>query len=72
MSRAILIGSFAALLAAGSARSANAIESATQADWSRARLACADVGIAPGSSAFGQCVFDLYYSVWREQNEAER
>jgi hypothetical protein len=37
-----------------------------------ARLACADVGIAPGSGAFGQCVFDLYYSLWDEQNEIER
>ena len=72
MSRAMLLGAFAALLAAGSVRSANAIESANQAAWSQARLACADVGIAPGSSAFGHCVFDLYYSLWDEQNETER
>jgi hypothetical protein len=72
MSRAILIGSFVALLAAGSAPNVHAIESANQTAWSQARLACADVGIAPGSSAFGQCVFDLYYSLWTEQNEAER
>jgi hypothetical protein len=72
MSRIILIGSFAALLAASGTQSANAIESAHQTAWKQARLACADVGIAPGSGAFGQCVFDLYYSLWDEQNESER
>jgi hypothetical protein len=71
MSRMILIGSFAALLAA-STQSADAIESANQTAWEQARLACADVGIAPGSGAFAQCVFDLYYSLWDEQNESER
>jgi len=72
MSRMILIGSFAALLAAGSIQSANAIETAHQTAWSQARLACADVGIDPRNGAFGQCVFDLYYSLWNEQNEFER
>jgi hypothetical protein len=72
MSRKILICSFAALLAATGTRSANAIESASQTTWAQARLACADVGIAPGSGAFGQCVFDLYYSLWDEENETER
>jgi len=72
MSRMILIGSFAALLAAAGTQSANAIESANQAAWSQARLACADVGIDPRSAAFGQCAFDLYYSLWNEQNEFER
>jgi hypothetical protein len=72
MSRTILIAIFAALLAAGSARSSNAIESANQTDWARARLACADIGVDPGSSAFSQCVFDLYYSLWNEQNESQR
>jgi hypothetical protein len=66
MSRIMLICSFAALLwSCGTA-------SAHQSDWAQARLACADVGIAPGSGAFGQCVFDLYYSLWDEQNEFER
>jgi len=37
----------------------------------QARLACADVGIDPGNPAFGQCVFDLYYSLWNEQNASE-
>ena len=72
MSRIILIGCFAALLAASGTQSASAIESANQTAWEQARLACADVGIAPGSGAFGQCVFDLYYSLWDEQNESER
>ena len=40
-------------------------------DWDQARLACADVGIEPGSSAFDRCVFDLYYSLWEGQNVAE-
>jgi hypothetical protein len=41
-------------------------------DWDHARLACADVGIAPGSSLFDQCVSNLYYSLSQEQNAAER
>jgi hypothetical protein len=71
MSRIILVGLFAALLLASGTQSANAIESANQTAWAQARLACADVGIDPGSGAFGQCVFDLYYSLWDEQNEVE-
>ena len=66
MSRIALTCAFAALLGSSGAASAN------QADWSQARLACADVGIAPGSGAFDQCVFDLYYSIWDEQNVTER
>ena len=66
MSRMILICSFAALLGSCGAVSAN------QDDWAQARLACADVGIAPGSGAFGQCVLDLYYSLWNEEYETER
>ena len=50
---------------------ANAIKNANQTDWGQARLACADVGIDPGNPAFGQCVFDLYYSLWNEQNASE-
>ena len=72
MSRIMLIFSLAALLAIGSTQSARAVESANQTAWAQARLACADVGIAPDSGAFGQCVVDLYYSVWDEENEAER
>ena len=71
MSRIALIGPFAALLVAGHVHSANAFESASKTAWAQAQLACADVGIAPGSGAFGQCVFDLYYSLWDEQNERD-
>ena len=72
MLRTISIGAFAALLAMAGIQSANAFESASKTAWAQAQLACADVGIAPGSGAFGQCVFDLYYSLWDEQNESER
>ena len=72
MSRIALIGPFAALLVAGHVHSANAFESASKTAWAQAQLACADVGIAPGSGAFGQCVVDLYYSVWNEEYETER
>jgi hypothetical protein len=72
MSRIMLICSLAAVLAAGGTQSASAIENANQTAWAQAGLACADVGIAPGSGAFGQCVFDLYYSLWDEENESER
>ena len=66
MSRILVVCSFAALLFSSGAVSAN------QSDWQRARLACADVGIAPSAPAFGQCVVDLYYSLWDEENEPER
>ena len=69
MSRIILTCSLAALLMGGGC--ANAIKNANQTDWGQARLACADVGFDPGGPAFGQCVFDLYYSLWNEQNETE-
>ena len=72
MSRIISICSLVALLATGGTQSANAFENAYQRDWAQTRLACADVGLDPGSSAFDQCVVDLYYSLWNEQNEFER
>ena len=59
MSRIILICSLARVMGG----CANAIKNANQTDWGQVRLACADVGIDPGSPAFGQCVFDLYYSL---------
>jgi len=65
MSRIVLICAFASLLGS------HGTLSAQQSDWAQARLACADVGIDPGSGAFNQCVFDLYYSLWDEQNVAE-
>ena len=72
MLRTVSIGAFAALLATAGIQSANAFESASKTAWTHAQLACADVGIAPGSGAFGRCVVDLYYSVWNEEYETER
>ena len=46
--------------------------SAQHTDWAQAGRACADVGITPGNTTFDQCVFNLYYALWDEQNEAER
>jgi hypothetical protein len=69
MSRIILICSVAALLMVGAC--ANGIKNAGQTVWGQARLACADVGIDPGNPAFGQCVADLYYSLWDQQNERD-
>ncbi len=62
MSRIVLICCFAALLGSCGTLRVNNI------DWEHARLACADVGIDPGSSAFDQCASNLYYSLWQEQN----
>jgi hypothetical protein len=69
MSRIMLICSLAALLMGSGC--ANAIKNADQTDWGQARLACADIGIDPGSPAFGQCVSDLYHSLWSKQNETD-
>jgi len=69
MSGMILICSFTALLATVGTRSANAFESARQSEWAQAGLAGADVGIAPDSGDFNQCVFNLYYTLWNEENE---
>ena len=64
MSRIVLICSFATLLAASSTRSVNA----AQNTWYKDSLACAAVGIDPGSPAFNQCVADLHHSLWAEKN----
>ena len=69
MSGMILICSFTALLATVGTRSANAFESARQSEWAQAGLAGADVGIAPDSGDFNQCVFNLYYTLRNEENE---
>jgi len=62
MTRILLIFSVASLLAACGTQSAE------HSNWDKARLACADVGIAPGSGGFDQCVFNLYYSLWDDRN----
>jgi hypothetical protein len=61
VSRIILICALAALLAACGAQSTN------RTALTQERLACADVGIDPGSAAFGRCVVDLSQSLWEEQ-----
>jgi len=61
MPRILLMCSVALLGACG-------VSSAQQSNLENARLACADVGIAPGSSAFDQC---LYYALWDLQNDRE-
>jgi hypothetical protein len=62
MSRILLVCSFASLLEACGTLS-------VQDDgMEKARLACADVGIEPGTAVFGQCVFDLYQSLWDREN----
>ena len=63
MSRIILICSFTALLAACGT------QSPTQTASAQERLACANVGIDPGSLAFGQCVGDLDHSL-RDDDDA--
>jgi hypothetical protein len=57
MSRITLICFFAASLAACGT------ESPVQTALAQERLACANVGIDPGSLAFGQCVGDLDQSL---------
>jgi hypothetical protein len=61
VSRIILICALAAPLAACGSQSAN------RTALTQERLACADVGIDPGSAAFGRCVVDLSQSLWEEQ-----
>jgi hypothetical protein len=61
MSRIILTCCFAALLASCSAPGVNNI------DLDHARLACAALGIDPGSSVFDQCASNLYNSLRAEQ-----
>jgi hypothetical protein len=68
MSRIILISSFAALLAVSGTQSANAIQSANQSAWAQESLACADVGIDPGSTVFSQRVADLHNALWAVEN----
>ena len=64
MSRIVLICSFAAILAASSTGSAYAAQNTRY----NASLACAAVGIDPGSPAFNQCVADLHHHLWAEKN----
>ena len=69
MSRFVLICSFAATLAASVTQNADAAESANKSAWTQDSLACADLGIDPGSPIFSQCVADLHHSLWAAQNQ---
>jgi hypothetical protein len=71
MSRITLISAFATLLAACSIQSADAIRRANQGAWAQDSLACADLGIDPGSVIFSQCVADLHNSLWAAENRHE-
>ena len=66
MSRITVTCCFAALL------SSCGTPSVANIDLEHARLACADLGIDPGTSAFDQCASNLYHSLWAEQNSGER
>jgi hypothetical protein len=67
MFRIVLCCGLATLLA-----SCNGLRTTNNIDWEHARLACADVGLAPGSSAFDRCVSNLYNTLLEEENTAER
>jgi hypothetical protein len=68
MLRFVLICSFAAMLAASVTQNADAAQSAYKSAWQRDSLACADIGIDPGSPIFSQCVADLHHSLWAAKN----
>jgi hypothetical protein len=65
MLRILLICSVASLLGACSTLNT------PHYDWATAGLACADIGIAPGSGRFNQCVANLYYSLWDLQHPSD-
>ena len=65
MSRIAITCCFAALIGSSGTQSGDKI------DWEHARLACADVGIDPGSSAFDPCVVNLHQHLWQVQNLVE-
>ena len=69
MSRFVLICAFAATLVTSVTQNADAAESAYKSAWARDSLACADLGIDPGSSIFSQCVADLHHSLWAAKNQ---
>jgi hypothetical protein len=68
MSRMILISFIASLLAACGTPSPTDYQSAAQNTRAQEDLACADVGISPGSDFFSRCVTDLHNNLWAEQN----
>ena len=69
MSRFVLICSLAAMLAASVTQNTDAAESAKKSAWTQDSLACADLGIDPGSPIFSQCVADLHGSLRVAKNQ---
>lgn len=68
MSRFVLICSLVATLAASITQNADAAQSAYKSAWEQDSLACAYIGIDPGSPIFSQCVADLHHSLWAAKN----
>ena len=69
MSRFVLICSFAATLAASVTQNADAAQSSYKNALWQESLACAHIGIDPGSPIFSQCVVDLHHSLWAAKNQ---
>lgn len=72
MSRTALTCSCVILLAACGTQNIASIERADRDAWTRANIACAYVGIAPGNATFNQCATDLQQSLWAAQNLYDR
>jgi hypothetical protein len=68
MSRVMLMSAFSAALTTSAVPGANALQNTDRDTGRQYGLACAEIGIDPGSDAFGQCVADLQHSLWAEQN----
>jgi hypothetical protein len=68
MSRIVFTCSLVTLLAACGTQNIASIERADQDAWTRANVACAYVGIAPGNASFNQCANDLQNSLWAAQS----
>ena len=69
MSRFALICSFAVALAVYVTQGADAAPTNKKSAWQQDSLACAEIGIDPGSPFFSQCVADLYHSLWAAKNQ---
>ena len=69
MSRFALICPFAAALAAYVTQGADAAQTNKKSAWQQDSLACAEIGIDPGSPFFSQCVADLHHSLWAAKNQ---
>jgi hypothetical protein len=68
MSRIILISSFVVSLAACGTQDTFDIGRMGKTVVTKERLACANLGIDPGSPVFRDCVADLHHSLWAVEN----